>query len=179
MSVTLTVTQVRVRYEGRRTSWDPDARYSYLVATNDIEAKVLSSDESEYVGGRAEMRQVRDLHGLQLLFSQEAELYVFDLPTLFLTLLSGLALLSMAKVSPSPSRSSSPSPRPLRLVRPHPSPSPSPHQVAADSFLLYLAPRRLDYRLFVSCAPTLTVMLTLTQTPTLILILTLTPRRLD
>ena len=121
MSVTLTVTQVRVRYEGRRTSWDPDARYSYLVATNDIEAKVLSSDESEYVGGRAEMRQVRDLHGLQLLFSQEAELYVFDLPTLFLTLLSGLALLSMAKVSPSPSRSSSPSPRPLRLVRPHPS----------------------------------------------------------
>ena len=59
-----------------------------------------------------------DLHGLQLIYSIEATLNVFNLPTLFLSLLSGAGLLFVAKTT-------------------------------ADSFLLYCAPKRKDYRLFV------------------------------
>lgn len=59
-----------------------------------------------------------DLHGIQLLFAQTGGVRLPHARTIILTLVSGLALLSVAKT-------------------------------VADAFLLYLAPRRKDYALFV------------------------------
>ena len=85
--------RLRVVYEGHRTAWDPNATYMYRVAANDLEAKVLSSDTFGAAPGgaaaaAAEERELRDLHGLQLLFSQGASLWVFDFNTLLLTLVA-------------------------------------------------------------------------------------------
>jgi len=135
--------RVRVVYKGDHTAWHQNATYAYYVGVNDLESKISWTDESSaplymamplerldnatnttvtswvlQLNGTNLTRTQYDLHGLQLLFSQEATLHVFDLPTLFLSLLSGAGLLFVAKV-------------------------------AADTFLLYLAPKRADYRLFV------------------------------
>jgi len=113
---------VRVVYSGDRMQWNPNATYEYVVAANDLEAKLTYTDSSgAYMNGTAMQREVVDLHGLQVLFSQHGSLRVFDFPTLMLSLVSGIAFLSMAKVT-------------------------------ADFFLLYLAPRRNDYKLFVASA---------------------------
>ena len=61
---------------------------------------------------------MNDVHGMQLLFSQEGSFFVFDFPTLMLALISGFALFASAKS-------------------------------LADAFLMYAAPKRADYQLFV------------------------------
>jgi hypothetical protein len=60
-----------------------------------------------------------DLHGLQLLFSQDGKLRIFDWQALAMAIWTGVLLFSLAKI-------------------------------VADSFLLYCAPKRNDYRLFVT-----------------------------
>ena len=58
---------------------------------------------------------------MQLLFSQEGSLRVFDFPTLMLSIISGIAFVATAKTM-------------------------------VDCYLLYLAPKRRDYRLFVEAS---------------------------
>ena len=62
--------RVRVKYTGYRLSSPPTATYAYYVATNDLEAKLVYNSH----GANASERVLSDLHGLQLLFSQEADL---------------------------------------------------------------------------------------------------------
>jgi len=112
---------VRVSYTGDKTAGflglgTPQATYEYVVEANDMEAKQSLLLEAGV--GTNSSREKWQLSGLQLLLTQEATLLVFDLPTLFLSILSGMALLGAAKY-------------------------------VADFFLLNLAPRRHDYRLFV------------------------------
>ena len=99
--------RLSVRYDGATS-------YSYHAAANEIEAKLQSVDMLNET-----TRVVHDTHGLQILFAQGQGFYQLDFRTILLTLVSGLALLSVAKT-------------------------------IADSFLLYIAPRRADYRLFAS-----------------------------
>lgn len=123
--------RIRVVFTGDRTRWDQQAYYQYFVSVNDMEAKTTWTDQTSVPiytidpisgallsNGTNTTRVEYDLHGLQLIYSIEATLNVFNLPTLFLSLLSGAGLLFVAKTT-------------------------------ADSFLLYCAPKRKDYRLFV------------------------------
>ncbi|KOO27448.1 p2x receptor [Chrysochromulina tobinii] len=123
--------RIRVVFTGDRTRWDQQAYYQYFVSVNDMEAKTTWTDQTAVPiytidpisgallsNGTNTTRVEYDLHGLQLIYSIEATLNVFNLPTLFLSLLSGAGLLFVAKTT-------------------------------ADSFLLYCAPKRKDYRLFV------------------------------
>jgi len=107
--------RVRVVYSGSSLAWT-DTHYEYRISVNELEAKFVSVDEA--AGGPAGTRTVQDLHGLQLLFSQDGNLNVFDFQTLMLSLVAGFAYLFVAKM-------------------------------AADYFLLYFAPKRHDYKLFV------------------------------
>ena len=72
--------------------------YEYVVAKNTLKAKFVRADALGGEGPAANgTRVLHDVHGIQLLFSQEGELWIFDFPTLALSLLTGLAMLSLAK----------------------------------------------------------------------------------
>ncbi len=109
--------RLRVVYSAPSLSWRT-TRYDYVVGINRIEAKLVTND---LLGENVTVRRLHDLHGVQLLFSQEGSLRVFDFPTLMLSIISGIAFVATAKT----------------LV---------------DCYLLYLAPKRRDYRLFVEAS---------------------------
>ena len=68
------------------------------MAKNNLKAKFVRADALGGEGPAANgTRVLHDVHGIQLLFSQEGELWIFDFPTLALSLLTGLAMLSLAK----------------------------------------------------------------------------------
>jgi hypothetical protein len=102
-------------------------------------------------------RMVDDIHGIQFIFTQVSGVYKFDIRTLLLTLVSGLALLASAKtVADSPTCTASNRAARLanarasvriaeRSLRRRPARA-SP--LAAAVFLLYVAPRKATYKLF-------------------------------
>ena len=93
--------------------YDGALSYRYRVSANRIESK------TERAGWLNETRRVvYDVRGINILFVQTGGVRLLDWRTIILTLVSGLALLSVAKT-------------------------------VSDYFLLYVAPQRADYRLFV------------------------------
>uniref|UniRef100_A0A7S0LEJ1 Uncharacterized protein n=1 Tax=Coccolithus braarudii TaxID=221442 RepID=A0A7S0LEJ1_9EUKA len=108
--VTITIA---IRYAGQNTGGGGTS-YSYEVATTALPGKYTEADEDSPT-----TRTVRDLRGVQVLFSQDgSELYVWSWYAFLLSWLSGAALIGIATT-------------------------------VANCFLKYLAPRRADYKLFV------------------------------
>jgi len=66
--------------------------YKYVVEESDVQNKVETVRWEN-----ATMRMVDDIHGVQLVFHQTSKVYAFDVRTLILTLVSGFALMSVAK----------------------------------------------------------------------------------
>lgn len=114
--------KIRVVYSGHddlptASGLKATTAYEYRVSVNRLEAKRTFADSDVFING-SDARALRDLHGIEILFSQDGDLTVFSVSALMVSVLSGLAYLFVAKM-------------------------------AADYFLLYCAPRRSDYRLFV------------------------------
>jgi hypothetical protein len=92
--------RIHVVFTGDHTKWDQRAHYEYFVSVNDMEAKVTWTDGGDVMGSGANATRITyDLHGLQLLYSQEAVLNVFDSSQLFLSILSGAGLLYVARLA--------------------------------------------------------------------------------
>lgn len=116
---------VEICYEGKNMGSDEEKRatYSYNVSVTGLPAKTTTADIYGMTNDAdPSMRRINDLRGIQVIFSVTSnKLRVWDFQILFVSLLSGVALIAIAKT-------------------------------IADAFLLYLAPRREDYRLFVETA---------------------------
>jgi hypothetical protein len=100
-----------------------EARYNYAVNASRIEAKSsffgsFTSSFDHAVPAANATRELYDVHGLQIIFEQGGGLSQFDVMTLLLTFVTGIALASVAKT-------------------------------VANAFILYVSPRKDDYRLFV------------------------------
>jgi len=97
--------------------------YSYTVNKSALEDKAtfFGAFASAFDTKPGLHREIYDVHGLQLLFTMSGGLMAFDWTVLLLTLVTGLALVSVART-------------------------------VANLFVLYVAPRRADYRLFVQTA---------------------------
>ena len=86
--------RIRVVYSGDQTKWDEKDRfgtYMYYVSKNDMQAQFSFIDQTE-INGTVQSRIEYDLHGIQILFNQDADLKIFDLRTLFVSLLSGTCI---------------------------------------------------------------------------------------
>mmetsp|Transcript_24421 Transcript_24421/g.56793 ORF Transcript_24421/g.56793 Transcript_24421/m.56793 type:complete len:288 (+) Transcript_24421:848-1711(+) len=120
------------RYDGLtlklRVGYSSPHRYDYYLSHNDLAYKDISVAPAGSaivgagvgVGGEPPQRTrtLYDVHGIQLLLSHDGELGHFQLMQLLVALITGVGLLSVAKV-------------------------------ATDMMLMYLLPRRAQYRLFV------------------------------
>ncbi len=96
-----------------------EASYAYRVNTSKLEAKGVwyGAFASTFGAGANATRELFDVHGVQIALKQTGGLFTFDAFTLLLTIVSGLALVSVS-------------------------------QMATEVYLLYLSPRRADYRLW-------------------------------
>eukprot|EP00316_Scyphosphaera_apsteinii_P012397 CAMPEP_0119303528 /NCGR_PEP_ID=MMETSP1333-20130426/4948_1 /TAXON_ID=418940 /ORGANISM="Scyphosphaera apsteinii, Strain RCC1455" /LENGTH=434 /DNA_ID=CAMNT_0007306233 /DNA_START=169 /DNA_END=1473 /DNA_ORIENTATION=- len=74
-------------------------KYSYTVNVSKLEASetFFGAFSSSLQTGPDAIRELFDVHGIQILFVQSGGLNTFDIRTLLLTFVSGIALVSMAK----------------------------------------------------------------------------------